>query len=137
MHGLVHHEMKQLLRTLYSLLHFKAWGVQMILGKEEENNNNTTHPLQSALELKAKKDNQQSFSRLHQQSFSGLHTLKKDYREPFSGLLNPPSLSHGASASLLYNNNMSINTRQVKQESNKTGMNIRYLISIIMILDWF
>ena len=36
------------------------------------------------------------------ESFSGLHTLKKDYRESFSGLLNPPSLSHGAPASLLY-----------------------------------
>ena len=36
------------------------------------------------------------------QSFSRLQTLKKDYRDSFSGLLNPPSLSHGAPASLLY-----------------------------------
>ena len=27
-------------------------------------------------------------------SFLGLHILKKDYQESFSGPLNPPSLSH-------------------------------------------
>ena len=40
-----------------------------------------------------KKDNQQSFARLHKQSFSELHILKKDYRESFSGLLHPLSFT--------------------------------------------
>ena len=45
-------------------------------------------------------DNQPSFFKTTTNSpFQDYTTLNKDYRESFSGLFNPPSLSHGAPAS--------------------------------------